>query len=69
MTAELGPTDLAATVPVARGWTVASWLVAHSQRLGISAVTFDGRRWTPSSGKWSPHSPAVARVQIERPAA
>lgn len=68
MTAELGPTDLAATVPAARGWTVASWLVAHSQRFGISAVTFDGHRWTPSSGKWKVHSPAVARVQIERTA-
>lgn len=69
MRAELGPTDLAATVPAARGWTVASWLVAHSQRLGISAVTFDGHRWTPSSGKWAGHSPAVSRVQIERTAA
>jgi hypothetical protein len=69
MTTELGQTDLDATVPVARGWTVASWLVAHAQRFGISAVTFDGRRWTPSSGKWAGHSPAVTRVQIERTAA
>jgi hypothetical protein len=68
MSAELGPTDLAATVPDARGWTVASWLVAHSQRFGVSAVTFDGHRWTPSSGKWARHAPAVSRVQIERTA-
>jgi hypothetical protein len=66
MTAELGPTDLAATVPAARGSTVASWLVAHSQQFGVSAVTFDGRRWTPSSGKWAGRSPVVSRVQIER---
>jgi hypothetical protein len=66
ITTELGPTALDVAVPVARGWTVASWLVAHAQRFGISAVTFDGRRWTPSSGKWTAHSPAVARVQIER---
>ena len=66
MTAELGPTDLTATVAVARGWTVASWLVGHSPRFGITAVIFDGRRWTPSSGKWRGHSPAVAKVEIER---
>jgi hypothetical protein len=65
MTSELGPTDLAATVPIARGWTVASWLVAHARGFRISAVTFDGRRWTPSSGKWVVHSPAEARVRIE----
>ena len=34
MTAQLGPTDLAATVADARGWTVASWLVAHAQSFG-----------------------------------
>jgi hypothetical protein len=66
MTNELGPTDLGATLPIARGWTVASWLVAHARPFGITAVTFDGRRWTPSSGKWLGHSPAEARVQIER---
>ena len=65
MTAELGPTDLTATFAVARGWTVASWLVGHAAHFGISAVTFDGHRWTPSSGKWRTHSPAVARVEIE----
>jgi hypothetical protein len=65
MTRELGPTDLAATVPVPRGWTVASWLVAHARGFGISAVTFDGRRWTPSSGKWVAHSPIEARVRFE----
>jgi hypothetical protein len=66
MTRELGPTDLAAVVPARRGWTVATWLVAHAHRFGISAVTFDGRRWTPSSGKWTRRSPAVSQVQIER---
>jgi hypothetical protein len=66
MTAQLGPTDLAATVAVARGWIVASWLVAHAQTFGISAVSFDGSRWTPSSGKWKAHTPNVSRVEIER---
>jgi hypothetical protein len=66
MTAELGAFDFAAPVGVARGWTVASWLVAHAHRFGISEVAFDGRRWTPSSGKWAPHSPTTRRVVIER---
>jgi hypothetical protein len=69
MTAELGPIDLAAGVTVQRGWTVASWLVAHADGFGITAVTFDGRRWTPSSGKWVAHPPAGARVRIDRAAA
>jgi hypothetical protein len=65
MNTELGPTDLTRTLPTARGWTVASWLVAHAQRFGISTVSFDGMRWTRSSAQWSRHSPAVARVTIE----
>ena len=66
MTAELGPVDLSATVEPQRGWIIASWLVAHHQRFGISAVTFNGKRWTPSAGTWAQHSPAALRVQIER---
>jgi hypothetical protein len=65
MNAELGAIDLTRTLSTARGWTVASWLVAHAQRFGINAVSFDGMRWTRSAAQWSPHSPAVARVEIE----
>ena len=66
MTAELGSADLAAAVVPAHGWVVASWLVAHAHRFGISSVAFAGRRWTPSSGKWADQSPVLAHVQIER---
>jgi hypothetical protein len=66
MTGELGSVDLTTTVSAAHGWTVASWLVAHAQRFGINSVSFDGMRWTRSSAKWSRHSPAVARVEIDR---
>jgi hypothetical protein len=69
VSAELGPVDFARSVPALRGWTVATWLVAHARRFGITAVTFAGRRWTPSSGVWTAHSPAVDRVEIERLAA
>jgi hypothetical protein len=66
MDTELGSVDLTRTLPPARGWTVAAWLVAHAHRFGISAVSFDGMRWTRSSGHWSRHEPAVSRVEIER---
>ncbi|MDQ1467114.1 MAG: hypothetical protein QOH10_1529 [Actinomycetota bacterium] len=66
MNAELGPVDLAAVVLTARGWTVATWLVAHARRFGINTISFAGERWTTSSGTWTRHSPAVDRVQIER---
>jgi len=29
-----------------RGWAVASWLVAHADRLGVETVIFDRRIWT-----------------------
>ena len=66
LSSEFGPVDLGTTVGSARGWTVASWLVAHSDRFGITAVTFAGRRWTPSSGSWTHGAPGPNRVQIER---
>jgi hypothetical protein len=69
MTVELGAVDLTQSLPAAQGWTVASWLVAHAPRFGITMVTFDGKRWTPSSARWAAHSPAVLRVEIQRLAA
>jgi hypothetical protein len=66
MNTELGTVDLSSTVSTPRGWTVASWLVAHAQRFGISTISFDGMRWTRSAARWARHSPAVARVEIER---
>lgn len=35
-----------------RGWAAAAWLVAHAHGLGVSAVAYAGRRWTPSTGHW-----------------
>jgi hypothetical protein len=32
-----------------RGWAVASYLVSHAQRLGLSSVTYDGRVWSAGS--------------------
>ncbi|HEY3701293.1 MAG TPA: hypothetical protein VGL32_03460, partial [Acidimicrobiales bacterium] len=51
VTTELGSPALGAALTPARGWTVASWLVANAYAYRITAVTFAGLRWTPSSGK------------------
>jgi hypothetical protein len=56
--AELGTADLSGSHPVARGWTISSWLVAHAIAVGVDQVTFDGRTWTAASGSWS--SPGAA---------
>ncbi len=66
VTAELGPSSIGTEVTAARGWTVASWLVAHVQAYRITEVTFAGLRWTSSSGKWEPSLPARNRVQLRR---
>lgn len=52
LAAELGSPGSGALVTAARGWTIASWLVAHARSLQISTVTFAGRTWTRSSGAW-----------------
>lgn len=64
--AELGSESVNVDVSEARGWTVASWLVAHAQTYQIDEVTFAGRRWTPSTGSWELRLPARTRVELRR---
>lgn len=64
--AELGSESVNVDVSEARGWTVASWLVAHAQTYQIDEVTFAGRRWTPSTGSWALRLPARMRVELRR---
>jgi hypothetical protein len=66
MTTELGPPGLGATLTPARGWTVASWLVANAYAYRITAVRFSGLQWTPSSGKWGSSPPVQSQVQLTR---
>jgi len=66
VTAELGSPALGASVPEARGWTVASWLVGHAYEYGISSVTFQGQVWTPSSGAWTPQGRVTDEVVFTR---
>jgi hypothetical protein len=62
---ELGVPSLDTTLAVPRGWTVASWVVAHAPAYDVSAVAFDGMRWTSSSGRWSPAPGAGAQVTVQ----
>jgi hypothetical protein len=66
---ELGSPALGTTLTPARGWSVASWLVANAYAYRITAVSFAGLQWTPSSAKWKPVSPVQSQVQLTRAAA
>ena len=69
MDGELGAPGLGAAVSDARGWTVASWLIGHADQYGISAVSFNGQRWTTKSGAWKPAPTAGATVEVTPPPA
>ena len=63
---ELGTSRLTGPQPPARGWAIASWLVAHAARLGIGGVHYDGQVWTPASGAWATDGPAGGQLSWER---
>jgi hypothetical protein len=60
--AELGAPVLGARLSKARGWTAASWLVAHADGYRLAAVSFGGRTWTRTSARWQPDARAPAAV-------
>jgi hypothetical protein len=61
---ELGTPALGIPLEAARGWTVASWLVAHAAQLGVTQVAYAGQTWTPSDGRWHPDGNADPRVRV-----
>src|SRR5438270_5382546 len=65
-TQELGAPALGVALASARGWTVASWLVAHAVELRITSVAYGGLRWSPSTGRWQPDLAAGTVVDIVR---
>jgi hypothetical protein len=47
------------------GWSLASYLVAHAQRLGLSSVTYAGRTWSAgSTGGWQAAGGTADRSQV-----
>lgn len=64
VSAQLGSDALVAPLPPARGWTVASWLVAHAYGLRLRAVSYAGKMWTNTSGSWRADAAATTVVRI-----
>ncbi|GAA4539956.1 hypothetical protein [Pseudonocardia xishanensis] len=56
--AELGTARLSGPQPAQRGWALAAWSVAHADRFGLTAVTYDGRTWSAGEGTWATTGPA-----------
>ena len=59
---ELGAT-LDASVTPPRGWMIASWLVSHAQQYRVTTVTYRGREWRASTGRWRDRAPTENRVR------
>jgi len=59
---ELGTSRVSGPQPTARGWSLATWLVAHAARLGVGQVSFDGRVWTAESGAWTDDGPPTGQL-------
>jgi len=65
---ELGVTSLDASFSSSRGWTVASWIVGHAQEYRVTDVSFRGREWRASSGRWRPTTPNDGRIRFAQQA-
>jgi len=63
---ELGTANLSGPQPPDRGRALASWLVAHSDRLGIDRVTLDGNTWTAESGEWTRTGPLDGQLSLHQ---
>lgn len=63
---ELGTAKLSGPQPAARGWAIASWLVAHAGRFGLDRVSYDGQVWTADSGRWVADGPADGTLALHR---
>lgn len=60
---ELGVASLDRAFSAPQGWTIASWLVAHAQQFRVDTVSFAGREWRASTGKWRDGAPADNHVR------
>jgi hypothetical protein len=63
---ELGVTSLDDSFAPTRGWTVATWLVGHAEQLRVTTVSFRGREWRASTGRWRSTTPADDRVRFRQ---
>jgi hypothetical protein len=63
---ELGRGDVSGAHPTATGWALASWLIAHGNRVGLKSVHVNGQDWSAENPKWqvTPGSSADLSYQI-----
>jgi hypothetical protein len=66
---ELGVTSLDTSFASPRGWTVATWLVGHAEQFRVTTVSFHGREWRASTGRWRATTPTDDRVHFLQQAA
>jgi hypothetical protein len=63
---ELGVESLGTRFEPVKGWAVASWLVAHAHEYRITRVSFLGREWRASNGKWRSVTPADGTIRVRQ---
>jgi hypothetical protein len=66
---EVGLASLDAALTSPRGWTVATWLVGHARTYRVTNVSYRGREWRASSGRWQTTTPNDDRVRFRQQAA
>jgi hypothetical protein len=66
---ELGVTSLDGSFASPRGWTIATWLVGHAEQFRVTTVSFRGREWRASTGRWRPTTPTDDRIRFVQQAA
>ncbi len=63
---DFGPNALNRPVtPPARGWAIAGYLVAHAPKYRVTRVSYLGRTWSATSGRWAAGGPADGQVRFE----
>jgi hypothetical protein len=65
---EMGASSLDQPFAARRGWTVASWLVAHAREYRVTNVSFGGQEWRASDGRWRLTAPADAHIRVRQQA-
>ena len=66
MANELGLRTLAVDLGPERGWTIASWMVAHAVPYRIVSVAYAGQRWTAAQGTWIADASVGNQVEVVR---
>jgi hypothetical protein len=61
---ELGSASLLGPRPARTGWTTAAWVVARSGQARVDTVSFAGRTWTSSSGRWTVLGPPAEGLAV-----